>query len=91
MKDLDLLKGWPERVKTMQDNWIGRSEGLEFAFDFPAIGELVRGAKRYYLQCFTDRDSVPFEGLSAPGAEELARYAEIMRDYVAAADMRGVE
>ncbi len=41
LKDLELLKGWPERVKTMQDNWIGRSEGLEFAFDFPAIGEKI--------------------------------------------------
>ena len=29
LKDLDLLKGWPERVKIMQENWIGRSEGLE--------------------------------------------------------------
>ena len=41
LKDLELLKGWPERVKTMQDNWIGRSEGLEFAFDFPAVGEKI--------------------------------------------------
>ena len=28
LDDLKELKGWPERVKTMQDNWIGRSEGL---------------------------------------------------------------
>ena len=41
LKDLDLLEGWPERVKTMQRNWIGRSEGLEFSFDFPEIGERI--------------------------------------------------
>ncbi len=39
LKDLDLLKGWPERVKTMQANWIGRSEGLEFKLDVPSLGE----------------------------------------------------
>lgn len=40
-KDLALLKGWPERVKIMQDNWIGRSEGLEFSFDVPEYGEKI--------------------------------------------------
>ena len=39
LKDLDLLKGWPERVKIMQDNWIGRSEGLEFDFEIPELKE----------------------------------------------------
>jgi leucyl-tRNA synthetase len=29
LKDLDTLEGWPEQVKTMQANWIGRSEGVE--------------------------------------------------------------
>jgi leucyl-tRNA synthetase len=32
LADLTELKGWPERVKTMQENWIGRSEGAEFSF-----------------------------------------------------------
>lgn len=41
--DLDKLEDWPERVKIMQQNWIGRSEGSEIAFkirEFP--GEEIR-------------------------------------------------
>ena len=32
LQDLDKLTGWPEKVKTMQRNWIGRSEGVEVQF-----------------------------------------------------------
>ncbi|WP_097460078.1 leucine--tRNA ligase [Mangrovitalea sediminis] len=32
LNDLDQLEGWPEQVKTMQRNWIGRSEGVELQF-----------------------------------------------------------
>jgi leucyl-tRNA synthetase len=37
---LDTLPGWPERVKTMQANWIGKSTGVRFAFPYelPAAG-----------------------------------------------------
>lgn len=41
LKDLDLLGGWPERVRTMQENWIGRSEGAEFSFDVPELSEKI--------------------------------------------------
>ena len=37
LADLDKLPGCPERVKTMQANWIGRSEGLEFRLPAPAL------------------------------------------------------
>ncbi|MEZ7212528.1 leucine--tRNA ligase [Pantoea ananatis] len=33
LNDLDTLEEWPEQVKTMQRNWIGRSEGVEITFD----------------------------------------------------------
>jgi leucyl-tRNA synthetase len=39
LKDLDTLSGWPEQVKTMQANWIGRSEGLRFAFPYELDGK----------------------------------------------------
>ena len=32
LNDLDLLDGWPEQVKTMQKNWIGKSKGVLFKF-----------------------------------------------------------
>lgn len=36
LNDLDKLTGWPEQVRTMQRNWIGRSEGVAFQFQVDA-------------------------------------------------------
>ncbi len=41
LKDLDALDGWPEQVKTMQANWIGRSEGLEMDFAVDGRDEVI--------------------------------------------------
>lgn len=39
LKDLDKLTGWPEQVKTMQRNWIGRSEGLAIQFTVAGVDQ----------------------------------------------------
>lgn len=41
LADLDKLEGWPERVKVMQKNWIGKSEGANIAFAVPELGETI--------------------------------------------------
>ena len=41
LADLDKLQGWPNRVKIMQENWIGRSEGLEITLDVPELDEKI--------------------------------------------------
>ncbi|MBQ1532446.1 MAG: anaerobic ribonucleoside-triphosphate reductase activating protein, partial [Solobacterium sp.] len=59
--------------------------------DFEEIGQMISGAKHYFLQCFTDRDTVPFGNLTAPAPEDLERYAEIVRKYVKDTQIRGMD
>ena len=47
LDDIPLLEGWPERVKTMQANWIGRNEGVRIDFNLENSNEI--------LSCFTTR------------------------------------
>jgi leucyl-tRNA synthetase len=54
LDDLDTLDGWPTRVKTMQKNWIGRSEGAEI--DFPIVPrEDGAGDNVDKIACYTTR------------------------------------
>lgn len=66
-------------------------EQLHEEDDFRAIAELIAGAKRYFLQPFADRDTVPVAGLCAPPADTLERYAAIVRSCVPETHIRGLE
>ena len=59
--------------------------------DFHRIGSWIRGADRMFLQCFTDRDSVPFGNLTAPSKQQLEAYRDILEGYVKNVQIRGVE
>ena len=51
------LPGWPERVKLMQENWIGKSEGVRFAFTHDirdASGELIDAGRMYVFTTRAD-------------------------------------
>jgi leucyl-tRNA synthetase len=52
LDDLEKLPGWPEKVKTMQRNWIGRSEGCQFSLE-------IEGSKET-LSVYTTRPDTVF-------------------------------
>ena len=64
---------------------------LHDADSFREIGPWIRGAKRYFLQIFTDRETVPFQGFHSPSAEEMRAWAGIMEPFVDAVSLRGVD
>ena len=102
---LDSMPGWPERVRTMQANWIGRSEGVRFAFTHAirdASGELI-GDGRLFV--FTTRaDTImgatfcavaaehPLATLAAQGNPQLQAFVdECKRGSVMEADLATAE
>jgi leucyl-tRNA synthetase len=81
LRDLDKLEGWPEKVRTMQRNWIGRSEGALVDFD---LGGTI-GAAGSTITVFTTRVDTIFGATSV----QLAPEHPIVKDMTARdADLR---
>ena len=59
--------------------------------DFHEIGAWIQGARRYFLQAFTDRDTVPDHSLSAPDPAALRLYRDICAEYVEQVEIRGLD
>jgi leucyl-tRNA synthetase len=82
LDDLDRLDGWPEQVRTMQRNWIGRSEGVELQFE-------VEGETQP-LTVFTTRPDtlmgVTYVGVAPqhPLAAKAAQHNEALRTFIEA-------
>ena len=70
LRDLDTLDGWPERVKTMQRNWIGKSRGMNVRFALRVDSRAGLSADQHNVQVFTTRPDTLF------GATYLAVAAE---------------
>ena len=67
LDDLDKLDGWPDKVRTMQRNWIGRSEGTEVDF---FLEEINQGAEKTRIRVFTTRVDTIFGATSVQLAPE---------------------
>lgn len=96
LNNLDKLTGWPEKVKTMQRNWIGRSEGIEIKFPTGDGSDLtVYTTRPDTLMGVTYLAVAPQHPLAASAAEtnpELAAFIEeCNRTKVAEADMAKME
>ncbi len=79
LEGLDTLDGWPEKVKTMQRNWIGRSEGTEVDFFLEVQGSGVRDQgsdSRTRIRVFTTRVDTIFGATSVQLAPQHALVAE---------------
>ncbi len=85
LEAIDGLKEWPEKVRLMQANWIGRSEGLQFRFDISA-NDLVETDT---LEVYTTRHDTLFGASFAavspdhPLARELEDKVPGLKDFVA--------
>ncbi|MDP2110474.1 MAG: leucine--tRNA ligase [Thiobacillus sp.] len=104
LSGLDNLPGWPERVKTMQANWIGKSVGVRLAFKIPPAPPLSKGGESLLWVFTTRADTLmgvtfvavaaehPLATRAAENNPELAAFiAECKQGSVAEADMATME
>jgi leucyl-tRNA synthetase len=76
LEDLDLLDGWPEQVRTMQRNWIGRSTGVELLFEIEGAINGTRSSERPLTVYTTRADTLMGVTYVAVAAEHpLAKMA----------------
>ncbi|HHF3586055.1 TPA: leucine--tRNA ligase [Haemophilus influenzae] len=94
---LDALPQWPDMVKTMQRNWIGRSEGVEITFDVANTNEKVavyttRPDTFYGVSYLGIAAAHPLASLAAQNNSELAAFIQEAKNAkVAEADLATME
>jgi leucyl-tRNA synthetase len=96
LQDLDTLSGWPEQVKTMQANWIGKSYGVRFAFPHGAGEKLwvytTRADTIMGVTFVAVAAEHPLATLAAQGNPKLAAFIEECKQGgVAEADIATME
>lgn len=84
--DLSILKQWPDKVKTMQSNWIGQSFGTDIKF--PLSIENNRGKNLQFIETFTTRPDTLFGvqymalALDHPIVKEFSKNDEELKSFI---------
>ncbi|KFZ31552.1 leucine--tRNA ligase [Pseudidiomarina salinarum] len=97
LDDLEQLEGWPEQVKTMQRNWIGRSEGVEIDFSVadqadPLTVYTTRPDTLYGVTYMAVAAQHPLARQAAQSNPELAAFIESIKSAkMAEADLATIE
>ena len=78
LNDLDTLPEWPNKVKTMQKNWIGKSFGCEINFDIKGNSEVKQ------IKCFTTRPDTlfGFSFLALSTDHPISKFYENDKDFI---------
>jgi len=82
LKDSETLKDWPEKVVTMQQNWIGRSEGVEVDFKIDGLDHTIR--------IFTTRQDTLYGATFLSIAKKHPLVRELIRDKKIMAEIRSL-
>lgn len=95
VKDLDLtrIERSVELLKNGTVDYEFRTtvvKELHTAEDFKSIAEWLKGAKRYYLQCFSDAGDILESGLSAYSKETLEEFRQILLPSIPHTELRGI-
>ena len=85
LADLDKLDGWPEQVKTMQRNWIGKSQGCEVHFPYDETSTGQTGVLKVYTTRPDTLMGVTYVAVAAehPLAEHAAASNPPLADFIA--------
>jgi len=88
LNDLDKLGNWPERVKIMQRNWIGRSTGVNMHFSIVDLSAGSGSGNRKNLTCFTTRPDTIFGATYMVLAPEHPYLGELIRGVEGESEIR---
>ena len=95
------IKPVDESIKLLIE--VGKKQNFEYEFrttvvdelhdndSFVGIGHWIQGASQYFLQAFTDRESVLFSGFNPPSADKMELYRGLVAPFVDKCVLRGVD